>query len=340
MRTVAVIGLVIGFAAQAAAAPPSFPTAVANDAPALYDRFGETVGPLVNQGSLGAAAAFTGNPTLTAAIPGLFDTGVGNDGAVLPGGSVDPHYALIASADPAYPGPNAIVASLIPAGFWYANNTLSKWIAPTADENYPALGTPHPAGAYTYRLSFDLTGFDPQSAAISGSWGADNGGSIQLNGLATGLPSPSYSPLRAFALSAGFVAGINTLDFIVNNASAGGANPTGLRVEGLVGTAPVVGVLPAAPQGTLALSAPWPNPATGLSRIAFSLSHPGRARLWIRDVAGRLVRTLADRNFAAGRADVAWDGATDGGGRVPAGVYFVELQTAEGSASRRIVWLR
>ena len=75
-------------------------------------------------------------------IPGLFNTGVDNSNTPLAGGSVDPHYALIASADPAFPGPAAIIASVIPAAYWISNNATSKWIAPANDENYPAAGTP------------------------------------------------------------------------------------------------------------------------------------------------------------------------------------------------------
>jgi hypothetical protein len=50
-------------------------------------------------------------------IPGLFNTGVNDAGTPLAGGSVDPHYSLIQSADPAYPGPDAIVAEPIRTPF-------------------------------------------------------------------------------------------------------------------------------------------------------------------------------------------------------------------------------
>jgi len=65
------------------------------------------------------------------AIPGLYDTGVDDQAVPLPGGAVDPHYSLISSADPVYPGPGAIVASVIPAAYWTPNGS-SKWIAPAA----------------------------------------------------------------------------------------------------------------------------------------------------------------------------------------------------------------
>src|SRR5436190_22603475 len=44
-----------------------------------------------------------------APIPGLFNTGVSNNGALLPAGTIDPHWRMIQSPDPAFPGPNAFV---------------------------------------------------------------------------------------------------------------------------------------------------------------------------------------------------------------------------------------
>ncbi len=176
------------------------------------------------------------NAAHAAPVPGLFDTGVDGAGAALAGGSVDPHYVLVTSADPAFPGPSAIVASLIANGYWVPNTSSSKWIAPTTDESYPALGTKHPAGTYLYRLSFDLTGFDPATVAIQGNFGADNSAVIRLNGNATTAGTATYSPLTAFSITSGFVAGVNQLDFVVTNASGSGSNPTGLRVQGLTGT--------------------------------------------------------------------------------------------------------
>jgi len=167
-----------------------------------------------------------------APIPGLFNTGVNNTPAALPAGSVDPHYTLIVNPDSA--SANALVHNegfpIVP-GAWLANSSASKWIAPRAATDAAA------AGDYTYRLSFDLTGLDPASASISGRWTSDNAGAdILINGVSTGNANAgNFDAFTAFSINSGFVAGINTLDFRVNNA---GPAPgfTGLRVE-LSGTA-------------------------------------------------------------------------------------------------------
>jgi len=275
-----------------------------------------------------------------APIPGLFNTGVDNLGATLTGGSVDPHYALIASADPSHPGPSAIVTTVIPAGYWRPNGSASVWIAPAADENWPALGTAHPDGTYLYRLSFDLSGFDPATVSISGTWGADNSCTILLNGATTGFSTTSYNPLSPFSLTSGFVSGTNHLDFSVTNWPAGGSNPTGLRVEGIGGTGTATTGVEWGHPGALELSPPSPNPSSGTGHVFYSLPRQGRVLLVVLDLAGRTVRTLVDREEAAGRHASAWDGLDDHGASAKAGVYLMDLRSGGQHVTRRVAWIR
>jgi hypothetical protein len=151
---------------------------------------------------------------------------------------VDPHYSLIESADESYPaGLGAIVANP-PAGAWLSNTVTSRWISPSANQSQSDGG--NPVGTYTYRTTFDLTGLDPGSASITGQWATDNSGFILINGSSTGqtipLGFPAFQSFTPFSISTGFIPGINTLDFVTNNAPCECVNPTGLRVE-LSGTA-------------------------------------------------------------------------------------------------------
>jgi hypothetical protein len=299
--------------------------------------------PLVLAAALIVTALLAHPPVGDAAvIPGLFNTGVDGTGTVLPDSSVDPHYALIVSPDGAYPGPSTYVSDPIAGGYWMANTTLSKWISPAVAEGYPSGGTSHAGGDYTYRLTFDLAGFDTASVVVSGGWAADNSGPrLLLNGNVTGFTCGSYSGLAPFTLTSGFLPGLNTLDFVVHNIAAGGSNPTGLRVQGLTGSGdPVTGVGPWREPAGLDLSAPFPNPVHGLARFAFSLARSGTVRLRVRDLAGRTVRTLADGSYAAGRFEASWDGRAQGGAPCAAGLYFVELESGGARRSRPIVWMR
>ena len=147
---------------------------------------------------------------------------------LLAAGAVDPHYQLIASADYSYPGPNSwVVNEGYPIGTWLTNGPDSKWIAPRAAQNVGNL-----PGNYTYRLTFDLTGLDPNAAVISGNWAVDNSGvDILINGTSTGQSNANgFGIFTAFVITNGFLSSTNTLDFVVNNAGST-TNPTGLRVE-------------------------------------------------------------------------------------------------------------
>jgi hypothetical protein len=84
-----------------------------------------------------------------------------------------------------------------------------------------------------------------------------------------------------------------------------------------------------------ALAAPWPNPAAGSSRVAFRLSRAGRVRLTLLDIQGRTRHVLVDGELAAGPHEQTM--VTAG---LPAGLYFMRLQSDEGLRTARVVVLR
>lgn len=175
-----------------------------------------------------------------ASIPGLSNTGVNNDGTLAAPGSVDTHWSLILSPDPAAPGPSAFIASPLTTK-WSSNGPKSQWISPAADSTKQ-----RKKGSYKWRVTFNLSGFNPASALIKGSWVSDDKTTtVLLNGIVTGITGPANfskqpSAGTAFSFNTGFVAGVNTLDFIVSNSGGG---PTGIRVE-VTGVASSGGVFP------------------------------------------------------------------------------------------------
>jgi hypothetical protein len=194
------------------------------------------------------ALASTFTQFASAAAITLFNTGVDASAAVLADGTIgDPHYTLIST--PANSTSNIRIitsASGYPIPPYIGDNTSSRWIGPNNDADLNG-----PVGNYTYRTTFDLTGFDISTASIAGGWSSDNNGvDILINGFSLGYAT-SFTQFQtgfaAFAVNGNFVAGINTLDFVVYN----GGGPTALRVE-MRGTADVAAV----PEpGTLALVA-------------------------------------------------------------------------------------
>lgn len=177
---------------------------------------------------IGAAAiALMAGQADAAAITGLFNTGTDANNVALAGGNgvIDPHYQIVSSTSPGFAGQQAVTFQCC----YFPDDADSRWISLTGNGN-PGLNTT------VYRLSFDLTGLDHTTAAISGLWGADNLGTIILNGVSTGIQNGQFSFLTAFNISSGFQAGINTLDFQVQDFGP----PTALRVDGLAGTADLV----------------------------------------------------------------------------------------------------
>ncbi len=85
------------------------------------------------------------------------------------------------------------------------------------------------------------------------------------------------------------------------------------------------------------LTANAPNPFRDGTALRFRLEKAGQTRLQILDAAGRVVRHLGDREFAAGYGQVQWDGRDTQGRRVPAGVYFVRLEFGSVVRSRRVI---
>ena len=74
----------------------------------------------------------------------------------------------------------------------------------------------------------------------------------------------------------------------------------------------------------------------GASTVRLGIAHAGRVQVNVYDVAGRKIRTLADRVFPAGEAKLVWDGTSDAGDKVGRGVYFVRSST-QPEAARIIV---
>ena len=68
-------------------------------------------------------------------------------------------------------------------------------------------------------------------------------------------------------------------------------------------------------------AAAWPNPFDNSTRVSYAVPHRGRAALDIFDAVGRPVRTLVNGRGEPGRFSVIWDGRSQSGALVPAGVY-------------------
>ena len=84
----------------------------------------------------------------------------------------------------------------------------------------------------------------------------------------------------------------------------------------------------------------FPNPMVGATTLALTMPRTGPVSLEMYDVAGRLVRRVADGPLEAGRHEIPWDGRDAAGVDVPSGIYFCRLKVGEHEATSKVTVLR
>jgi hypothetical protein len=88
-------------------------------------------------------------------------------------------------------------------------------------------------------------------------------------------------------------------------------------------------------RSSYALLGASPNPARGLTEIAYEMAHPGLVSLKVFDASGRLVTDLFHGHAGEGIQTCAWNtGALD------AGVYFISMEAEGFEATRPLVIAR
>lgn len=89
-----------------------------------------------------------------------------------------------------------------------------------------------------------------------------------------------------------------------------------------------------------ALSQNAPNPFA--NRTSISLQIPARVHttVVIYNIAGRLVKTLMDKDTDAGYYTLSWDGTDNSGRKIGSGIYFCKVQAGESTATRKLTLLR
>ena len=84
-----------------------------------------------------------------------------------------------------------------------------------------------------------------------------------------------------------------------------------------------------------------PNPLNPSAVLTFSTTKAGAAKVQLFDLKGRLIKTLLDApNTVAGYHDVRIDGKDAMGNRLASGVYYVKIQSVEGTEAKAITILK
>lgn len=99
--------------------------------------------------------------------------------------------------------------------------------------------------------------------------------------------------------------------------------------------------VPAPITDALVLHQNVPNPFNPTTIISFDLPAAGLISLSVYDLYGRLIKRLCDNSILpAGRHEFRWDGKSDNGMLMGAGVYLARLESASQTIARRMVLLK
>ena len=191
----------------------------------IYDTIGNPIsGGRYYYFNTGMATGATGTP-----LP-VYSTGLGSGGVgALSGGAADPNWtANDTNTCCVYSGPAAVLSSANVYSSWPPDDANSQWIS------WSDTSQGGPAG-YTFTQTFDLSGFDLSTAAISGTFWADDAAYLYLNGVEIAYAdssSWSYSGQPGVAFSIGpnsglFLPATNTLTVVLSSSDN---NYEGVRV--------------------------------------------------------------------------------------------------------------
>ena len=91
---------------------------------------------------------------------------------------------------------------------------------------------------------------------------------------------------------------------------------------------------------TYALHQNYPNPFNPETKIGFDLADESMVSLKVYDMKGTLVKTLLNENQSSGYKTIKWDGTSDLGQKVSAGLYLYRIQTERFASTKKMALLK
>ena len=81
----------------------------------------------------------------------------------------------------------------------------------------------------------------------------------------------------------------------------------------------------------------YPNPFTNQTTFSFDHLSSDRLRIEIRDIDGRILKTILGEKISQGKWDFVWDGTNDSGIRAGAGIYFINIVSGNIREIKKVV---
>jgi PKD repeat protein len=91
---------------------------------------------------------------------------------------------------------------------------------------------------------------------------------------------------------------------------------------------------------TFALESIYPNPFNPSTTVRFALAADAHVRMTVYDTTGRIVATLVDGVFAAGRHEAHWDGGHERGGIAASGLYLIRFTAGATASTHPVVLMK
>ena len=139
----------------------------------------------------------------------------------------------------------------------------------------------------------------------------------------------------------GLTAGAYRLSAAIGQSEASPLTGGVYKLSGGIWTLPLggapVAVGSAGAPVAFSVSALAPNPFTRSTTVEFALPTRDRVLAEVFDVRGERVRTLADEVREPGVYRETWNGSSDAGHALGAGVYFVRVRSGPKDLTRRVV---
>jgi lysophospholipase L1-like esterase/chitodextrinase len=212
--------------------------------------------------------------------------------------------------------------------FYSSESTTNQALRPTLVVTYLTGSTNSPpianaggpySGAEQQAIAFDGSrSFDPEGQPITYDWDFGDGNT-----------GSGPTPTHAYALP-----GLYTVTLVVND---GDVNSLPDETLATVSGGAAIEEPPAGAPLATRLHGAYPNPFAETAAIRYDLATSGHVSLRIYDLKGRLVQVLADGIEQAGSHRSIWDGASDTGHRLPAGVYFARFEAQGIHATRKLL---
>tara|TARA_B100000035_G_scaffold285421_1_gene268967 strand:- start:225 stop:833 length:609 start_codon:yes stop_codon:yes gene_type:complete len=84
----------------------------------------------------------------------------------------------------------------------------------------------------------------------------------------------------------------------------------------------------------------YPNPFNPITTIPFDIVSNDQITLMIYNIRGEMVRTLVNSNLNPGSYEVRWNGKSDSGINMSAGMYFIELKGTNFRETNKMIYLK